>query len=310
MNTLNNNQQNSSITSRILDRIATEHITPRRRLVFVLREWGVWILWFLTVLIGALAVAVSLYVAMNAEYAMFEATHANFFTFVIEVLPYVWLGLFAVMSLVAIKQLRHTKHGYRYSTATILGSSLLCSIVGGGVFHYMGFGFALDGLLGKQIGYYMSMEKMDLKMWQKPEAGRLVGVLVPRPETTQSDTPLMFEDIRGVRWEIGDSELTDREMYLLMNVMRVRLLGTSTAPGLFHVCGVFPWMFDRPMARSEMEQERAEFDARMRFHKRMQQSETAVPEQTSDNLPLPAGDRDDVPADQICAHLEMMGRMR
>ena len=307
MNPLNTNQQNNSITSQILDRIANEHITPRRRLVFVLREWGVWILWCLTVLIGAFAVAVSMYVAMNAEYAMFEATHTNFFTFMIEVLPYVWLGLLAVMSLVAIKQLRNTKHGYRYSTATILGSSLLCSVIGGGVFHYMGFGFALDGLLGKQIDYYMSMEKMDLKMWQMPESGRLVGMLVPRPLNTQSDILLMFEDVRGVLWEIGDSELTEREMHLLMNTMRVRLLGTSTAPGLFHVCGVFPWMFDRPMARSEMEEERAEFDTRMINHKRMLADEAGTREQVNGPLSPPTGD---IPADQICAHLEMMGRMR
>lgn len=147
-------------------------------------------------------------------------------------------------------------------------------------------------------------------MWQMPESGRLVGMLVSRPDITQSDSALLFEDIRGVRWEVSDSELTLRETNLLMNNTRVRLLGTSTAPGVFHVCGVFPWMFERPMARSEMERERAEFDARMMNHKRMQSDDSGRPSPQMNGTSSESSDDADISNDKICAHLQMMGRMR
>ena len=67
MNT-NDQKPNTALipmTERILTRIVTEQITPRGRLSFMLREWGIWCLWLVTVIIGALAVSVSVYVGMN-----------------------------------------------------------------------------------------------------------------------------------------------------------------------------------------------------------------------------------------------------
>ncbi len=305
MNT-NDLQPNTSLipmNERILARIATEQITPYRRLSFRLREGGIWCLWLATVVIGALAVAVSMYVGINAEYALYEATHENFFTFVVEVLPYLWVLLLGSMTYLAIKELRQTKRGYRYSTVQILGSSLVLSLLGGMVFQYAGFGYVLDQILGRQIAMYMSMEKMDMKMWQSPEQGRLVGMLIPRPERIGRDTVLQFEDIAGVRWSVNDGELNEREIGLLMTKDRVRLLGTSTAPGVFHICGIFPWMFERSMARSEMMEERSLFDNRMSAHKMMLDSERISHDNTVSGTP-PA-----IPVDHICAHLEMMERI-
>jgi hypothetical protein len=91
----------------------------------------VWFLWFFSVLFGALAVAVTLYVLMNHQYALYEATHNNLFTFIIEVLPFLWLFIFGLMTLVAIYNLRHTSRGYRYPVSVILASSLLLSLAGG-----------------------------------------------------------------------------------------------------------------------------------------------------------------------------------
>ena len=291
------------MTERILARIVTEQITPRGRLSFMLREWGIWCLWLVTVIIGALAVSVSVYVGMNAEYALYEATHENFFTFVVEVLPYLWVLLLGVISYLAIKELRQTKRGYRYSTVQILGSSLVCSLFLGVVFQYAGFGYALDQILGRQIAVYMSMEKMDMRMWQSPEQGRLVGMLIPRPDVVSRDAVLQFEDVTGVRWSVSDSELSDREMDLLMTKDRVRLLGTSTALGVFHICGIFPWMFERPMARTEMMEERMMFDSKMSSHKQMVEPEPGPRGELASSTFVA------IPADHICAHLEMMRRM-
>lgn len=306
MNTNDQKTSYSDITNRILTRIETEHITPRARAVFVLQECGVWGLWLATVIVGAVAVAVTAYVAMNAEYALYEATHENFFTFIIEVLPYIWLVLFVVMTLIASKQLRQTKHGYRYTTISILGSSIAFSLLGGCAFQYLGFGYAFDQILGQQIALYMSQEKMDLKMWQMPESGRLVGMLVPPDDVVfPPREALLFQDINGVQWSVGDSEMNPRETALLQSGGRVRLLGTSTAPGVFHVCGIFPWMYGHMMARAEMERERALFSLRMDEHRQMLLLEKGA-----------AGDPDNatatmtgIPSDHICAHLKIMERM-
>jgi hypothetical protein len=288
------NQTTPSVAARVLERIEVEHVTPRPRYTFVVRECLLWTLWVLTVLVGAAAVAVLLYVGMNATYAFYEVTHHNFLTFLFAVLPYLWLILLVVMAYVAVFGLRQTKRGYRYSVVALVGSSLIASLGGGALLYAFGFGHALDQLLGREIAQYMSMEKMELKLWQMPASGRMVGMVVPRPEVMTRDAKLQFKDSNGVYWTVSSTELTEYEMQLLLTKNRVRLLGTSTAPQVFHICAVFPWMFEKAMAQAEMEHERRLFEARIRDFTRLHDASDPASEL--------------VPQDKLCSHLEQMSK--
>ncbi len=290
----NNTQPITPVASSVLERIQAENLAPRPRYTFVVRECALWLLWGLTVLLGAAALAVMLYVGMNATYALYEVTHRNFVTFVFTVLPYVWLVLLALMAYFSVYELRHTKRGYKYSALQLVGSSFCLSLVGGMLFHSAGFGYFLDQTLGKQIAHYMSMEKMELKMWQMPASGRLVGMVVPRPEVMSRDAVLQFEDKDGMNWKLSSTELTPYEMELLSTKSRVRLLGTSTAPEVFHICAVFPWMFEKAMGRADMERERGLFEERINYHSRMTTTNPGLAET--------------IPTDELCAHLETMGQ--
>ncbi len=285
-----NTEAITTVATSVLKRIEAEQMTPRPRYTFVVWECLVWSLWLLSVVIGAAALAVLFYVGMNATYALYEVTHQNFLTFLFAILPYIWVILLALVAYLAVYGLRHTKRGYRYSAVELVGSSLVLSLAGGVLFHYVGFGHMLDQSLGRQIAQYMSMEKMELKMWQMPTSGRLVGMVVPRPESMSRDAILQFADKDGARWTLSSTELSDYELELLVTKSRVRLLGTSTAPQVFHVCAVFPWMFDKAMARSDMERERRLFEDRIHSHVRMVEDAGVV-----------------IPPDELCDHLELMG---
>ncbi len=280
----------------ILARINAEHVVPTPRYAFVLREYIHWILWVATIIVGALAVAVTVYDGLSATYALYEATHDNFWTFLVSVLPYLWLFVFALMTGVAVRGLRATKRGYRYPTIVVLGSSILCSLFGGLLFHLFGFGFWLDNILGQQITQYMSMEKMELGMWQAPDQGRLIGMLVTTDDGSSTDVTLQFEDARGQIWTISNEELNERDLVLLQSNTRVRLLGTTTDATTFHICGVFPWMYERAMGWGEMQRERSVFEQTMSAHRSMS-GEGGMQGNA-------------IPTDELCSHLKMMARMR
>lgn len=281
----------------VLARIQSEQLKPTPRYAFIAREGIVWGLWGLSVLAGALALAVTVYDGLSAEYALYEATHDNFWTFLVSVLPYIWVIIFAAMAALAVVGIRHTKYGYRYATGYIIGSSLLCSVLGAILFHFLGFGYALDTVLGHQIDQYMSMEKMELALWQAPDQGRLIGVLVPvLIASTTSNPALQFEDSAGKTWTISQNELNLAEMQLLQTRDRVRLLGTTTDATSFHICGVFPLMYGRAMGWSEMQQQRQLFEQTMSAHQQM----------SGDDMNMGS---DQIPPEQLCAHLRMMTRM-
>lgn len=311
------NLQNNTVHS-VLTRINSEHLTPTPRYRYVVREWGIWSLWGVSVLVGALALAVTVYDALSATYSLYEATHDNFWTFMVSVLPYIWLIVFIGMTLAAVWGLRATNRGYRYPTIVILGSSIVCSVAGGLLFHEMGFGYVLDTVLGRQLPpfMYMSMEKKELGNWQSPEQGRLIGMLLPSSEinldgnssaatstveddTKGADNTLQFIDVEGQEWTITTSDLRARDQELLTSHSRVRVLGTSTSPTFFHICGVFPWMYERAMAWSEMQHERLAFDEAM--NSRHKEVETYVPTSSEEVQEI-------LKEDALC--MEVMNRIR
>lgn len=246
-------QSSVDLKSQVLARIEKESVCPHSRLFFGSRECGVWALWFLTVLFGALSVAVTLFVVTFQQYSLYEATHESFLAFAVDVLPYLWILLFAVMVLFAVYNLRHTKNGYRYPLWKIIGSSLVLSLAGGSLLHLAGVGFSFDKQMGVFSKDYPSQEKLELKMWQNPQEGRLVGTLLSAEDGIPQ--PLfVIEDQMGTRWNTDISELHEMDRFVLETGKRVRVLGLleDVNPPAFHACAIFPWVYEHEYSRSEL----------------------------------------------------------
>ncbi|MCA9356642.1 hypothetical protein KC872_00375, partial [Candidatus Kaiserbacteria bacterium] len=267
------------------------------------QECMVWTAWVISVLIGSLAVAISVFVVTHHQYALYEATHENFLTFMVEVLPYVWLIAFAVMVYVAVFNLRHTKHGYRYSITMILSSSIILSFAGGSALQYFGLGYQIDNILGYQMSMYMSQDKLERKMWQAPEEGRLVGKQVAK--TVASTTIVIFEDMMGDRWQMNISELSDLDMEHLASGQTVRLLGEATNSEfkIFHACGAFPWMVN--VSVDEMSKERQIFVEQLYTHMKKEEQRLALIEEMEKE-----SDQDAMPIFRsVCANIAAARRM-
>jgi hypothetical protein len=169
------------------------------------------------------------------------------------------------MAIFAVFNLRHTKHGYRYPLWQILGSSVVVSLVGGAGFHLLGVGFMLDEQLGMKVKMYESQIKMEQKMWQAPEAGRLVGSVTIDSIAGDMINKLSFKDVTGFTWEIDESELKPAEIDLLKGGSRVRLLGQIMPDNsaVFHACGVLPWVYEKRYSANELQQFKTNMRNRM-----------------------------------------------
>lgn len=253
----------TDLAAAVLGQIEGEHIAPHSRLFFVAKEAGVWSLWLMTVIFGALAIAVTTAVGAYRYATGYELTHESFFGYAAEVLPSLWIFVFGAMTFLAVYNLRHTKRGYRYSVMVILGSSLLGSLTGGLALHLVGFGFTLDHLLGTYVPSYQSQDKVELRLWQRPEQGRLVGI--PDMSVVLPDGSIRFKDVKNGEWSLVVEELPARDAELVAAGGQVRLIGevVSLTPPVFRVCGVLPWLKERFEERREMAHLREELRERM-----------------------------------------------
>jgi hypothetical protein len=264
------NNNKTKLKSTVLDRIQQEKINPRSRCYFNCYEFFVWVFWVFSVLVGSLAIAVSLFAINYQRYAFYEATHGDFVTFIAETLPYIWFFILVLMVTFAIFNIRHTKKGYKHPLWKILSSSLLLSLIGGVALHIAGMGFAVDQKLGKYIDVYQSQEEMEQSMWQKPEEGRLVGMVLGSFSTTEdSDAHITFKDSTGIQWKTNIEDLFEDDLTVLRSGKKMKMLGEvlSTEPPQFHACGVFPWMFEKNMSIKELSTERRSVIDRIYKHK-------------------------------------------
>ena len=259
--------ETTSCKGSVMSRIGCGEVSPRSRRFFQTRECAVWVLWLISVVVGALAVAVTFFVLNHRQYALYEATHENFFTFMVEVLPFLWIIVFGLMVFVGVYELRHTKRGYRYPLWQIFGSSIVLSLAGGAALQLFGFGYSTDHMLGQHMPMYNSQEKIEQKMWQAPDEGRLLGRFgkpLPAPSTL-----VRFTDVTGNEWGVNVDELSLKERELLEHDEIVRLIGqiTDGDMGVFYSCGAFPWMLDKPMTREDLRAAKEAFEMKIEGYK-------------------------------------------
>ncbi len=239
-----------NLKSQILTRLEDEAIEPRAKWVCNILQYSTWVMWLGTVVLGALSVAVTFFVVGHQRFALYEVTHTSFAAFAVEVLPLLWIGIFVLMVTFAVLNLRHTSRGYRYPLWQVLGSSMVLSLVLGGLLHLIGIGFSLDQKMGTWAKGYATQERIDLKWWQNPEAGRLVGTAMFVRESGGTD--IRFVDVAGTSWQLTQDELSEREQQLLLAGQQVRIFGAPQTDAVFHVCGAMPWAQDRDYPNDEL----------------------------------------------------------
>lgn len=290
-------------------RIEREKVCPRPKYLFWGKECSFWVLWLVAVVVGALAFAVTMLVMLHGQYALYEATHENFITFMVDVLPYLWIFILGLVTIAAVYNMRHTKHGYRYPVWMLIASSVVLSFAGGSALHYFGLGYRLDEIMGKHLAVYMSQEKIEREMWQVPEKGRLVGRLVYT--TLSPTTTVVFEDAAGERWRIEMADLSPADMELVASKKTVRLLGMieSGEAHVFHACGAFPWMVKSDTTVADMSKERENFEQQIVRHRMAGE----VQEAESTKVARTAGEYDvDLAAlrqRSSCADMDVIKRM-
>ncbi len=164
MNDMNKENSEYRLKKIVMDRIEQDKVCPWPRSRFLLQQGLVWGLWLVGTLVGAIAIAVTLFVVSFHRYIFLDATQESIFTFLVEVLPYLWFFIIVLAMIFSARVLRYTKRGHRYPTWKIILASLIISLAGGTVLHLVGVGLAFDEWLGKSLSVYESQDTKEQKI--------------------------------------------------------------------------------------------------------------------------------------------------
>jgi hypothetical protein len=236
----NTEENTTNFAKEVLERIEKEQVTPKARWQFLVKNYGLWVLWGMSVLVGAGAVAATIFVFANAGWQFYSATHDSLFEFIIDSLPYLWGAVLGVFIFAAYENVRHTKRGYRYPLFAIILFSIIASALGGVVLYAAGFGDVFDEQIGKRIPLHRPIMMQQQKKWVNAERGVLAGEV---DDVDANKLMFIIETFDDKEWEVDGSDLNEKDWEALSRFRLVRVIGVPVKEGeeIFHACFVFPW---------------------------------------------------------------------
>lgn len=195
----------NAFDQKLVEKIKEEKMAPKPRWHFLLKNQVVWLAGALSLLIGAAAVSVMIYLLKNNGWELQAQTNKSALEFLLLTLPYFWIVFLGIFVFVLYYNVKHTATGYRYPVWVIAAFGVLASILLGSIFHVFAIGQKIDNVLGVRAPLYEVVINRQLSFWFNPAEGRLAGVVA----IGVADGNFYLIDPAGEAWQIISNNLSD-----------------------------------------------------------------------------------------------------
>ena len=226
--------KNDKFSQLVLKKI--KNISPRPHWQFLAKDYIIWVLGAFTLIVGALAFAVLLYLARFSDWKIYLEATDSLFKFILLALPYFWIVFLFLFMLLVYYNIKHTRHGYRYSLPVLAVVIVLTSTVLGALFFRVGLGRAIDDILGERAPFYNTIINPRARFWSQPTEGRLAGLAVDM--VGEREFKLLDPESQEWTVTVGDSALSDIDILELGQPLR--LIGEVLGERLFQADQILP----------------------------------------------------------------------
>lgn len=231
-----NKNTDKNIENRILNKIRTENLHPKSFWYFAIKDYSLWVLVLLSIILASISIAPIIFIVQNLELGYAKHIDTNIFFFLLHMFPYTWITLCAVTTILATIAWENTKHGYRFDGKKVFVVALLVSLVLGFVLHAFSFGKQIDDEFRfVSLGKYKSFEEQREINWFNPAQGRLVGIV----ETISTSSFILSNKTNSYSENIFvDISVPGSEFVGVEN--KVRVIGFFNNNQEFIACGILP----------------------------------------------------------------------
>lgn len=237
-----------NLGDRVLQKIKKECICPKPRWQFLLKDYFVWFVFLISLLLGALAFCVTLYVLSTNDWDLYQYLHTTFVGHVLISIPYLWIGLLAVFVLIAHYNFKHTKSGYRRETYFVVGLSVVGSIILGTFLHTLGAGEKIEDFVVASVPEYEKITCCSARkdIWVQPANGLLAGEIV----AVSDERNFELKDFFGFAWQVQENgDTLEYESLKIQQGEKVKIIGEKKQDFVFWAREIRPWKKNGEMIR-------------------------------------------------------------
>jgi hypothetical protein len=252
-----------SIEDKILQKIKEEKLRPTSLWYFLLRDYSLWGLVFLSIILASLSVAPILFTLSNIELGYLKHISDNIFFFILSIIPYPWIILCIFTTYFASLAWKRTKGGYKFKGGFVLSVSVLLSLLLGIVLNIFHLGKILDeGVEARGYGFYKGVESRKQENWFSPQNGRLIG----RVKEIQLKEFVIINKKNNFEGSVSyDETVPGFENVVVDNPIRV--IGYKADDVGFTACAIFPDNFSPTITPGTSTKEKKEMlEARVSDH--------------------------------------------
>ncbi len=185
----------------IMEEVTKGDVEQKSTQYFMYREYAIWGIAGLSVLVGTIAMALVFAAAEDLRNTLRALNVSG--TEGLLLIPYVWIVTIIGFLALGYAQIRDTKRGYRYPLWMLALILIVVSGFGGAIVYTTGFAHHTDQYLAEKLSVYRQYGNPQHAIWRAPDKGFLAGKILSVGTSTCG-----MKDIRGVEWKIDLSMVT------------------------------------------------------------------------------------------------------
>lgn len=226
----------------ILEKIKKDGIRPKSKWHFMLKDYVVWSVFAVSIILGALSFSIILHFLEINDWDAYYRVSDNFVAFVALTMPYFWLVCFLAFVLVAYRYLQHTKNGYRLEFAKVVFLNLALTFVGGAALYSLGIGRQAENELAKRAPFYNDLRNDQERVWLRPEQGVIIGKVI---EIKDENELIELDDPRQVTWIVDTSDVEYFQGFVVQEGFMIKVFGSQGEGNYFVAEEIRPLLKER-----------------------------------------------------------------
>ena len=191
----------NDLERKILDAIAQRNLAPRPAYVFLAKRSVFWVLAGVSIALGALSVAISMFAASDFFSTGGRVLDNIHFNEALLAIPLLWLALTTAFVASAVYGLRQTRRGYRFKASHVAAGVVAISLVLGGFLYTSNIGHAVHEYLEAHFPAYREFVYVPFAEWSRPDAGFLGGTVLE----DDGEGAIRLQDFHDKMWTIDVS---------------------------------------------------------------------------------------------------------
>jgi len=218
------------LSEKILAKIKSENISPREKWIFLVKNYGIWVLAILGIVLAGVFVGNIISDLHSAEWDIMHRFPGGKPNFLFHTIPFLWLFGIASAFTFTFFLLRKTKHGYRFGILAISGTILIVSSIAGVAL--------LSTPLPPKFREFRMQNfppSFEASEWNNPSEGFLFGEILEVGEKI-----LILNAFDESIWEVDVSEARIPPLLKLKEKLKVRVIGKQIRDGKFRADFVKP----------------------------------------------------------------------